>query len=321
MPFQSSGGSIHFVQEVFAMEQAKKNQLGGSLILLLTAFIWGSSFVAQSVGMEKIDSFTFNGIRTLMGAAALIPLLIVLTLKKRKTDERTAEEKKRQRLHQLKCGVICGLILFTAGNLQQAAFHYSTPGKIGFLTAIYMLLVPIFGLAIKQKPRARVWVTVVMGCFGAYLLCVSEKMSFGKGEVLAVSCAVFFAIHILYIDHVVASVDSIWLSFTQFVVAGTLGVICMALFETPVRADINAAIWPLLYSGVLSCGAAFTLQIVGQRHTEPAVASILMCLESVFAVLTDWIILHNRLSLRQILGCSIMFLAIIINNLPDKRKK
>ncbi len=303
------------------MKENRRKQLGGSLALLLTAFIWGSSFVAQSIGMEKIQSFTFNGIRTLMGAAALLPLLAVLTVRRRRTDERTAEEKKKTRLHQLKCGVICGVILFIAGNLQQAAFKYTTSGKIGFLTAMYMLLVPVFGLALKQRPRVRVWFTVLMGCVGAYLLCVSEQMSFGKGEILAASCAVFYAIHILYIDHVVATVDAIWLSFTQFVVAGTLGVICMGLFETPVLADINAAILPMLYAGVLSCGAAFTLQIIGQRNTEPAVASILMCLESVFAVLSDWIVLGNSLSLRQIIGCTVMFAAIIINNLPKKTRK
>jgi len=302
------------------MKENRKKQLGGSFALFLAAFIWGSSFVAQSIGMEKIDSFTFNGIRTLMGAAALIPLLVIMTVKKRKNDVRTVEEKKKARLHQLKCGIICGIILFVAGNLQQAAFKYTTSGKIGFLTAMYMLLVPIFGLVLKQRPRARVWVTVLMGCVGAYLLCVSEQMSFGKGEILAASCAVFYAIHILYIDSVVATVDGIWLSFTQFVVAGTLGVICMGLFEIPVLADINAAIFPMLYSGVLSCGAAFTLQIVGQKNTEPAVASILMCLESVFAVLSDWIVLGNSLSLRQIIGCTVMFVAIIINNLPDRKK-
>lgn len=303
------------------MNLSTKKSLGGNLALLTAAFIWGTSFVAQSVGMESVEAFTFNGIRMLLGSAALLPLIIFMQLKKRKTDTRTAAEKKAQAGVQLKCGVICGLLLFCASNLQQFAFNYTSSGKIGFITALYMLLVPIFGLFLKQKQRLFVWAAVAMGCVGAYLLCVDGSMSMGKGELLTLGCSVFYAWHILYIDSVVDKVDGVILSCTQFFVVGVLSVICMFVFETPQLANINAAIVPIMYSGFLSSGVAYTLQIVGQKHTQPAVASLLMCLESVFAVLAGWVVLHEALSQRELIGCAVMFVAIILTKLPERKKK
>ena len=302
------------------MELNKKKTLGGNLALLTAAFIWGTSFVAQSVGMESVEGFTFNGIRMLMGSAALIPLIIFMQIKKAKTDTRTKEEKKKQGFVQLKCGIICGVILFCASNLQQFAFNYTSSGKIGFITALYMLLVPVFGLFLRQKQRLFVWLAVLVGCFGAYLLCVDGEMSIGKGELLTLGCAVFYALHILYIDSVVDKVDGIMLSCTQFFVVGIISVICMFIFETPQLANINAAIVPLLYSGIMSSGIAYTLQIVGQKNTQPAVASLLMCLESVFAVLAGWVVLHEALSPREMIGCIVMFAAIILTKLPERKK-
>lgn len=303
------------------METNNKKSLGGSLALLLAAFIWGTSFVAQSIGMERIQPFTFNGIRTLMGAAALVPLLAVIIPKKMKNDTRTPEQKKAGNRQQLICGLICGFILFVAGNLQQTAFCYTTSGKVGFVTALYMLLVPVFALVLGQRQRPFVWIAVLIGCVGVYLLCVNDGFSIGKGELLTMACAVGYAIHILYIDYAVTKTDGILLSFTQFVVAGTLSCICMFIFEEPVLADINATIYPLMYSGILSCGAAFTLQIVGQKNTKPAIAALLMCLESVFAVLSGWVILHETLSSREIIGCVVMFTAIILTKLPERKKE
>ncbi len=303
------------------MELNKKKTLGGNLALLTAAFIWGTSFVAQSVGMESVEGFTFNGIRMLLGSAALIPLIVFIQLKKAKTDTRAKEEKKKQNFVQLKCGIICGIILFCASNLQQFAFNYTSSGKIGFITALYMLLVPVFGLFLKQKQRLFVWLAVLIGCFGAYLLCVDGEMSIGKGELLTLGCAVFYAIHILYIDSVVDKVDGIILSCTQFFVVGVISIICMFIFETPQLVNINAAIVPILYSGIMSSGIAYTLQIVGQKNTQPAVASLLMCLESVFAVLAGWVVLHEALSTREIIGCIVMFAAIILTKLPERKKK
>ncbi len=298
-----------------------KKSLGGNFALLLAAFIWGTSFVAQSVGMESVEAFTYNGIRMLMGSAALMPLIAVMQLKKKKTDIRTKEQKKKDAALQLKAGVICGLILFCASNLQQFAFNYTTSGKIGFITALYMLLVPVFGLVLRQKQKLFVWFAVVMGCFGAYLLCVDGDFSVGKGELLTLACAVFFAIHILYIDSVVDRVDGVILSCTQFFVVGVISVICMFIFETPQISAINTAIVPILYSGILSSGVAYTLQIIGQKNTQPAVASLLMCLESVFAVLAAWVVLKEQLSLREGIGCIVMFVAIILTKIPEWKKE
>lgn len=301
----------------------KKKAMGGNIALLLAAVIWGTSFVAQDVGMEHVEAFTYNGIRMLMGAAVLLPLILFMQLKKRKSDTRTVQQKKKDAAVQIKSGIICGLILFCASNLQQFAFNYipeGASGKIGFITALYMLLVPIFGLFLGQKQRLLVWLAVIMGCAGAYLLCVDSAMTIGVGELLTLGCAVFFAIHILYIDSVTDKVDGVILSATQFFVVGVLSVVCMFIFETPRIANINTAIIPILYSGVMSSGVAYTLQIIGQKHTNPAVASLLMCLESVFAVLAGWMILGDSLEVREYIGCAVMFVAIILTNLPEKKK-
>ncbi len=307
------------------MELNKKKAMGGNAALLLAAFIWGTSFVAQDVGKDYVEAFTYNGIRMLMGAVVLLPLILILQLKKRKTDIRTAVQKKADAIVQAKSGIICGILLFCASNLQQFAFYYipedeGAAGKIGFITALYMLLVPIFGLFLKQKQRLLVWFAVVLGCVGAYLLCVDSAMTIGLGELLTLGCAVFFAFHILYIDSVSSKVDGVILSCTQFFVVGVLSVICMFIFETPRVENINNAIVPMLYSGVMSSGVAYTLQIIGQKHTKPAVASLLMCLESVFAVLAGWLILGDSLEIREYVGCVIMFVAIILTNLPEKKK-
>lgn len=302
------------------MNLSSKKAFGGNIALLLAAFIWGTSFVAQSVGMESVEAFTFNGIRMFLGCAALLPLIVFMQIRKRKNDMRTEAEKKKQAAVQLKSGVICGVILYCASSFQQFAFNYSTPGKIGFITALYMLLVPVFGLALKQRPRLFVWFAVLMGCVGAYLLCVDAEMTIGKGELLTLACAVFYAIHILYIDSVVDKVDGVLLSFTQFFVVGVISAVCMLIFETPQAENIQSAMVPMLYSGIMSSGIAYTLQIIGQKHTQPAVASLLMCLESVFAVLSGWVILHEALTGREILGCVIMFVAIILTNLPERKK-
>lgn len=301
----------------------KKKAMGGNFALLLAAVIWGTSFVAQDVGMEHVEAFTYNGIRMLMGAAVLIPVILFMQLGLRKKQGSAALWDKKRIFIQAKSGVICGLILFCASNLQQFAFNYipeGASGKIGFITALYMLLVPIFGLVLKQKQRLIVWFAVIMGCVGAYLLCVDSAMTIGPGEILTLGCAVFFAIHILYIDSVADKTDGVILSATQFLVVGVLSVICMFIFETPRIANINTAIVPILYSGVMSSGVAYTLQIVGQKHTNPAVASLLMCLESVFAVLAGWLILGDNLEMREYIGCAVMFAAIILTNLPEKKK-
>ena len=292
----------------------KKTQLKGPLILLLTAFIWGTSFVAQSVGMEKIEAFTFNGIRTLMGAAALIPFIVIQRIKEKKSCASPPPfVTKKLLLH----GAIIGICLCVASNFQQQAFNFSSSGKIAFITAFYMLFVPVFGLFIGKKINIPMVAGVLVGAVGLYLLCIPANGigEINKGDILSFICSIFFAIHILVVEKLADGYDSIKISFIQFAVSGAISCIIMTFTETPCLTDINNAILPLLYSGVMSCGAAFTLQIIGQKYTDATLAGILMCMESVFGVITGAIVLHERMSGRETIGCIIMFAAIIITQL------
>ena len=302
----------------------KKTQIKGALILLLTAFIWGSSFVAQSVGMENVQAFTFGGIRTLMGAAALLPFILVkdITAAKKLSPEELAEKKKTDR-RSYKHGVFLGLALCVASNFQQWSFNYTASGKIAFITAFYMLFVPILGLFLKKKVSPFIWGCAALGCVGLYFLCIAGKGigELNKGDLLAFICSIFFAVHILVIERFEGGCDAIKLSFMQFVVSGGITCILMFIFDTPDIKAINGAILPLLYSGVLSCGAAYTLQIIGQKYTEATVASLVMCMESVFGVLCGAIILKERMTPFEIIGCVVMFTAIILSQVVPAKKK
>jgi len=294
-------------------------KMKGNLLLLLTAIIWGSSFVSQSVGMDSVEPFAFNGIRTLLGAVVLLP--VVLAGDKLNPPQYPNEEaKKESRKNLWKGGITCGIFLCIASNFQQFGILDTTAGKSGFITALYVVLVPILSfLFFRQKIAPKLWIGVGLAVVGLYLLCMAESFSLGKGDLLTMVCALFFAFHILVIDRYSPLVNGVKLSCLQFFVSGTLSVICMFLFESPALSNILSAAPSILYSGVLSCGVAYTLQIVGQKHTDPTVASIIMCLESVFAVLSGWLILHEVLSAREAIGCILMFTAIILTQLPDKK--
>ncbi|MCR4615557.1 MAG: DMT family transporter [Clostridiales bacterium] len=289
----------------------KNKQLFGSLCLLLAAVIWGLSFVFQHTAGQKIESFTFNGIRCIMGGLVLVPLALI-----RSRSKKGIKPEKSDKKTLFKAGILCGLVLFVGLNLQQQAFRYSMAGKVGFVTALYMLLVPIFAVFIGKRAGLRVWIAMLMGTFGLYLLCITSSFTIGKGELLALACSVFFALHILIIDHYASTVDNIDMSIVQFLVAGTLSSICMAIFDTPQLSAIKDAMPQVLYTGIMSSGVAFTLQIVGQKHTEPAIASLLLCLESVFSALFGWMILSQKLSSRELTGCAIMFVAILVAQIP-----
>ncbi|MCR5700660.1 MAG: DMT family transporter [Lachnospiraceae bacterium] len=301
--------------------KTSKTQAKGVFFLLITAFIWGTSFVAQSIGMEKIEAFTFNGIRTVMGGLFLLPVIFIRELQKRKeAGEKDKKVKNIFTKKALKYGIILGLIFFTASNFQQFAFYYSTAGKIAFITALYMIFVPIIGLFIGKNVPILTWICVVFGFIGTYFLCIKPGQSFNvnKGDLLALVCAFVYAIHILSVEKFSKEVDGVLLSCLQFFVGGGLSLIMMFIFETPVIANILVAAKPLLYSGIMSCGIAYTLQIVGQKYTEATIASLLMCMESVFAVITSAIVLHEFLTGREITGCIIMFAAIVISQIPTK---
>lgn len=298
----------------------QRTQLKGVLMLLLTAFIWGSAFVAQSVGMENVEAFTFNGIRTLMGAAVLLPFILIrdkITGRSMTAEQLAARKAGNRKV--IRCGLILGIVFCAAGNFQQFAFNYSTSGKIALVTALYMFFVPLIGLFIGKRVPALTWVCVVFGFIGLFFLCINpEDMgAINKGDVLAFICSILFAVHILLVEKFAPDVDGIKLSCVQFIVSGVLTCIMMFLFEHPTAAAVKSAMVPLLYSGIMSCGLAYTFQIVGQKYTESTVASLLMCMESVFGVLCAAVILKELLTGREILGCVIMFAAIIVSQLSD----
>lgn len=313
-------------------------KMRGNLMLMLTAFIWGSSFVAQKSGMDLIGPLAFNGIRTLIGGIVLIPAIMFLKnwkVKKALQAGETAaevseEDRKKENRLLIIGGMCCGIALLVASNLQQIGIFYTTAGKAGFITALYVVLVPICGLFIGKKVRPVIWLCVLASAVGLYLLCMPAEGGFGhinKGDLLIMLCALCFTGHILVIDYFSPKVDGVKLSCIQFFVAGILSIILMfpldpALgFDLPSFSTLIDSWLPVLYAGVLSCGVAYTLQIVAQADTDPTVASMILCLESVFAVIAGMIILGESMSLREIAGCLIMFAAIVVSQLPAKEER
>lgn len=308
-----------------------KTSLKGILLLLATAFIWGTSFVAQSDGAEKISAFTFQGIRTLLGGISLLPLVFLsflsekkhknfLSVEQQKSDAKFLEIKKRNK-NSLVYGIIQGCILAAASDFQQFAFYHSTAGKIAFITASYMFLVPLASLIIFRKKISSVtWISIFFGFLGLYFISFEKGANFGdlnRGDIQAFICAFFFTAHIICVDNFSPKCDGIKLSCVQFFTAGLISCVLMFIFEKPDFYAIKSAWLPLLYSGVMSCGFAYTCQIFGQRYCDSALGSLLMCMESVFALLSSAVILHERLSAREISGCIIMFLAILITQISD----
>ena len=270
--------------------------------------------------MESVEAFTFNGIRTLLGAAVLIPFILIRDFINNKKSPVPKEEKKKENKNLIIYGSIIGVVLCIASNLQQFAFNYSTSGKIAFITAFYMLFVPFLGLFIRKKVPVLTWICVALGAVGLYFLCITDEGLSGinKGDVLALLCAIFYAVHILAVEKFAPSIDGVKLSCVQFIVSGTISVILMFIFESPDINAIKTAAVPILYAGCMSCGIAYTLQIIGQKYTESTVASLLMCMESVFGVICGALILKEMLSGRELAGCVIMFVAIILSQLTDK---
>lgn len=297
-----------------------KFTLRQSLLLLLTATIWGVAFVAQSVGMDYVGPFTFSAVRALIGAVVLIPCIVLL--KKVNREENRAEEKAADRKVLVTGGIACGVLLCVACNLQQFGIMYTSVGKAGFITAMYIVLVPVLGIFLKKKVGAKIWCGVLIAVVGLYLLCMAGSgFSIQKGDFLLMLCAVVFSLHILVIDYFSPKTDGVKLSCIQFLTCGILSGICMFLFEKPQLSNILAAWMPILYAGVLSCGVAYTLQIIGQKGMNPTVASLILSMESVISVIAGWLILGQKLSSRELLGCVLMFAAIILVQLPSKKKE
>lgn len=304
----------------------KSRQVRNSILLVLTAFIWGIAFVAQSEGGNAVGPFTFNGIRSLIGSIVLLPVIALLDRMKLTSKKPVTKAEKKTLLIG---GLSCGVLLFLASSAQQLGICLGTPaGKAGFLTACYILLVPVLGLFLKKKCGVRVWVGIAITLVGLYLLCMSETLRLQRSDLLLLACALLFAVHILVVDYFSPQVDGVRMSCIQFLVCGILSLIPMFFSEIRVGADVWLAkltapgAWlAILYAGVLSCGVAYTLQIVGQNGINPTVASMLLSLESVFSVLAGWIILKQSLGAKELLGCGLIFIAIILAQLPEKKKE
>ena len=289
----------------------KKKQLGNSLLLLLTATIWGSAFVAQSVGMEHVGPFTFTFSRSMIGGMVLLPCILLLGKWKKGFATKV----------EWIGGICCGIALCVASNFQQVGMQYTTVGKAGFITALYVVLVPIFGIFMKKRVSRLIWGCVAVSVAGLYLLCIPEgAFVLAFGDLLVLLCAVLFSVHILVIDYFSPKGDGVVISCIQFFTCGILSGIPVLFLENPSVGSMWDAKWAILYAGVLSSGVAYTLQVVAQKNVNPTVASLIMCLESVVAVLAGWMILGEEMSVREIIGCVLMFAAIVVAQLPVPKK-
>ncbi|PWL68209.1 MAG: EamA family transporter [Clostridiaceae bacterium] len=295
-----------------------KTKVRNSCLLFLTACIWGSSFVAQSVGMDYIGPYTFNCLRFLIGGLVLLP--VIFFSRHRKKDQKDRSKDRTLQKKEMLCGgIVCGVVLCIASTLQQIGIIYTTAGKAGFLTAMYIVLVPVLGLYLKRKAGLQLWISVGLALLGLYLLCMKGAFSLNGGDVLLILCAVGFSVHIMVVDYFSPKLDGMILSCIQFLVAGLISGIGMLLSEQFDWHMVLLAAKPILYSGVLSCGVGYTLQVIAQKGLNPTVASLLMSLESVVSVIAGFLVLHEVLSGRELLGCVFMFAAVILAQIPVKR--
>lgn len=293
-----------------------------TLFPILAALIWGTAFVAQSVCTDDVQPFTFNALRS---AIATVELALGLWLYRSLLRRRRPQAVKplaNSRRDLLLGGLCCGSALFVAANLQQAGLAETAPGKAGFITALYIVLVPVLGLFLRRRVPYTVWIGVVLAAVGLYFLCMAgERFSLQRSDTLVILGSLAFAVHILVVDHFTQRVDGVALSCAQLAVLGLFSAVAMLLFEQPDGAGILRCIWPILYVGIFSSGAAYTLQILAQKGSDPTVVSLLLSLESVFSVLAGALLLHSRLSGRELLGCGLVFAAVILAQLPARRAK
>lgn len=318
--------------------QVKTHKLRNTFFLFLTAMIWGAAFVAQSVSMDYIGPFTFICLRSVIGGLFLIPVIIVLDGIRKKNQNESAnvvssentlyniETEEKQRLswknkQLIEGGIVCGIFLFFANCFQQTGIQYTTVGKAGFITTFYIIIVPLIGLFFKKYCGILTWIGVIIALAGLYFLCITQKLTIQRGDALILCCSVLYAGQILAIDHYNPFVDGVKMSCIQFLTGGILGAVFMLLFENPSVAMILSAAGPILYTGIMSTGVGYTLQIVGQKGLNPTVAALILSLESVFSALSGYVFLHQVLTTRELIGCVLMFIAIVLAQLPDIRRK
>ena len=294
-----------------------RKQIRGSISLLLAVLIWGSAFIPQSVGMELIGPFTFQTIRCGLAVVFLLPVSMLLDRGKCSAAESVSKWKDPK---LWKGGIICGCALFVATSLQQIGLVYTDAGKAGFITAMYIVLVPVLGLFLKQKPPKAAIFSVVLAVIGLYLLSAMGVSEINIGDLCLMGCALAFAVQIICIDRIAPDLDGLRLNCVQALVVSVLSVPFMIFTENIDLGNILACWLPLVYAGVLSMGVAYTLQIVGQKHLEPTTASLIMSLESVIAALCGWLILKETMTGFELLGCGLVFAAVVISQIPEKKK-
>ncbi|MBE5922792.1 MAG: DMT family transporter [Lachnospiraceae bacterium] len=291
-----------------------------NLALMLAAFIWGTAFVAQSVGMDYVGPLTFLCTRSFIGAAALLPVSLLIDHGKKKNGT-FVENTPTDRKNLLVGGILCGLALCVASGLQQIGIQYTSVGNAGFITSMYMLIVPVLSIFLGKKVPKKIWFCIAVAAVGLYFLSISGGLSVSKGDVLIAVCALFFAIQIMIVDYYAPLVDGVKLSCMQFTVAGVISLVPALIFETPEPYNIVRAIVPILYAGLFSSGIAFTLQIVAQKYAQPTVATLLMSMESVFSMLGGIVLLSQIPSARQVFGCVLVFCAVIASQVSKEAIK
>lgn len=292
--------------------------LKGNLILLLTAMIWGTAFVFQSDGMKYLGPYTFNMSRTLLAAVVLIPVIFGFKF----FEKRSGNIKPVNYKITFIGGFFCGLALAVASTLQQIGIVSTSAGKAGFITALYVIIVPIIGMFLGTKHPKKIWICVALAIIGFYLLCIKSGFTLSSGDAFVLACAVGFAVHIIVIDYFLEKgADALIMACAQFWAAGLIMLIPTFIFENPTIDGIVAARYSILFTGIMSSAVAYTLQIIGQRYTTPTLATLIMSLESVFAALAGWLILGENLSLKELCGCALVFIAVILAQVDFKKLK
>lgn len=293
-----------------------KAKIKSNVLIIIATLIWGTAFAAQSVAMDYLSPFTFNGARFIVGGLVTLPPAIISS----RRDKSVLKEIPGKRTNVLLAGVCCGVVLFISSALQQFGILYTTVGKAGFITSLYVVIVPLFGLFTGRRVSFKVWTGVGFAVLGMYLLCVSGGFGINIGDGLILACALTFSVHILLIDRFAGRVNHIAVSCVQFFTVGILATISAFIVEKPDFSQILKCAWPILYTGVFSSGVAYTLQIIAQKNTDPEIASLLFSLESVFAAVTGFIFLGERLSVREAAGCVLVMLAIAVAQWPGKKR-
>lgn len=300
----------------------KTREVKSVFILLLTAAIWGFAFVAQRLGMQHVGAFTFNGVRFALGSLSLLPVIYFFSRKSKieNSDNSAAEYQEADLKTTIKSGLLAGSVLFIAASLQQVGLIYTTAGKAGFITSLYIVLVPILGIFLKQKTHFTTWIGALTAVVGLYLLSINESLTIEFGDFLEIIGAFFWAAHIQLIDRFVKHVDALKLSSIQFAACSVLSLIVALLFEDISISGLSSALVPILYGGIMSAGVAYTLQAVGQKYAKPSHAAIALSMESVFAAIGGALLLAERLPARGYAGCALMLLGMLIAQAENIKK-